>query len=150
MPGPAEEDRTVVGTFADPRHADLAAEAARKAGFEVQRRSDGAVIVDAGQHAQHVPEVQAILGAYGAREFGGPQTVSTTTETGTGAQTGQSAAGVEERREQRIRAEEGARVELVEEELRARIPGLRDRLAAHRATVEEAVSQVMGEPATPR
>jgi hypothetical protein len=38
----------------------------------------------------------------------------------------------------------------VEEELRARIPGLRDRLAAHRATVEEAVSQVMGEPATPR
>jgi stress response protein YsnF len=76
--------------------------------------------VDAGQHAQHVPEVQAILGAYGAREFGGPQTVSTTTETGTGAQTGQSAAGVEERREQRIRAEEGARVELVEEELRAR------------------------------
>jgi stress response protein YsnF len=125
MANPAEDQpRTVVGTFADPSYGDRAADAARKSGFEVQRRSDGAVLVDPGPHPQHVAEVEGILRAFGAREFGGPATIATTsssTTATTGAHDEDAEAGRAEAPAQRhVVAESGATIELVEEELRPR------------------------------
>jgi uncharacterized protein (TIGR02271 family) len=72
----------IVASFAMPSFADDAADAVRRAGFGV--------------------ELEAMLRAYGAREFtGSAEPASTPTP-------------------QRIRADEGARVELVEEQLHAR------------------------------
>jgi stress response protein YsnF len=118
--GSTSEEHTIIGTFADPSTGDRAADAARTAGFPVERRSDGAVIVHPGPHRQHADEVEGILRAYGAREYGGLATqVATsetdrasdrTTEPGRGGNAGQ----------QRVRAQAGTTVELVEEQLRAR------------------------------
>ena len=124
MANPTEDQpRTIVGTFADPSYGDRAADAARKAGFEVERRSDGAVLVDPGEHPQHVPEVEGILRAFGAREFGGPATIaspaSTTTATGAhdeGSESARAAAPAQ----RHVVAESGATIELIEEELRPR------------------------------
>jgi stress response protein YsnF len=115
MANPAEDQpRTIVGTFADPSYGDRAADAARKAGFEVERRSDGAVLVDPGPHPQHAAEVEGILRAFGAREFGGPATT-------TGAHDEDGESGSAQARPQRhVVAESGATIELVEEELRPR------------------------------
>ena len=97
------QEETILGTFADVDAADAAAEAARKAGFQVERRSGGAVAVQTGQRPLAADEIRAILGAYGAEEYGG-----------------KSAAGATASQEQRVRAETGAKVELVEEQLTAR------------------------------
>ena len=107
MPTPADEG-TIIGTFADAQQAELAADSARKAGFQVERRSGGVVAVATGQHRQHADEIRGILAAYGAREHSrpSPEGVAQSAEPGS--------------HEQRVRAEEGARVELVEEQLRAR------------------------------
>src|SRR5919202_1957892 len=107
MPTPAHEE-TIVGTFADAHQADLAADSARKAGFQVERRSGGVVAVATGQHRQHADEIRGILAAYGAREYSRPtpEGMAQSAEPGS--------------HEQRVRAEDGERVELVEERLRAR------------------------------
>ena len=107
MPTPAHEE-TIVGTFADAHQADLAADSARKAGFQVERRSGGVVAVATGQHRQHADEIRGILAAYGAREHSRPMTEGVMHAAGPGSH------------EQRVRAEAGAQVELVEEQLRAR------------------------------
>jgi uncharacterized protein (TIGR02271 family) len=99
MSTPAEEE-TIIGTFADVQAADAAASAARKAGFQVERRSGGAVAVQTGQRHMAAEEIGAIFAAYGAREYGGG-----------------SAAGSTAAQEQRTRAEAGAKVELLEEQL---------------------------------
>ncbi len=106
---------TVVGTFADPRYADLAADAARKAGFQVERPPDGSVVVDPGERPQQVGEVEGILGAYGAREFSSSSLGASAEASGTESSSQSHTAS----REQRRRAEEGTTVELVEEQLRA-------------------------------
>jgi uncharacterized protein (TIGR02271 family) len=98
-----EQEETVVGTFADLQAADAAAEAARKAGFQVERQSGGVVAVQTGPRQLVADEIRAILGAYGAAEYGG-----------------RGAAGSTASQEQRVRAETGAKVELVEEQLTAR------------------------------
>jgi stress response protein YsnF len=102
------QNQPIIGTFSDPHRADLAAETARKAGFEVDRQSGGVVVVDPGEHTQHADEIRGILAAYGAREFGGAAGTAAAELEHTGA------------REQRVRAEQGATVELVEEQLQAR------------------------------
>ena len=107
MPTPADEE-TILGTFADAHQADLAADSARKAGFQVERRSGGVVAVRPSQRRQHADEIRGILAAYGAREYSRP----TTPDVAPSAEPSSH--------EQRVRAEEGARVELVEEQLRAR------------------------------
>jgi uncharacterized protein (TIGR02271 family) len=104
MSSPAREE-TIVGTFAESRNADLAADAARHAGFRVERRSGGVVAVETGEHPQHAEEIRGILAAYGAREY---------------APALAGAAEQHANTEQRRRAEEGAHVELVEEQLQAR------------------------------
>ncbi len=107
MPTPGDEE-TIVGTFADEHQADLAADAARKAGFHVERRSGGIVAVATGQRRQEADEIHGILAAYGAREHSRPTTQSET-------RSAEPSSHV-----QRVRAEQGAQVELVEEQLRAR------------------------------
>jgi len=99
---PAREE-TIIGTFADASYADRAAETARRSGFEVERRSGGVVAVQTGHRSQDAEEIRGILAAYGAREYapGG-------------------AADIAASGERRTRAEDGAHIELVEEELRAR------------------------------
>jgi len=98
-----QPQRQIRGSFDDVRNADLAAEAVRKVGFSYERPSDLTVVVDAGEHAG---EVEGILAAYGAREFLRPEGSASS-----GASAGEGA---------RVRTEEGAHIELVEEELRAR------------------------------
>jgi stress response protein YsnF len=110
MTSPRKE-RAVTGTFNDRTYADLAAEAARKAGFSVERPSDFMVIVDAGTHEQHVGEAEGILRAYGAREFG--------TETVAGSTSSDKAESAKVPTMERRQAA-SARLELVEEELRTR------------------------------
>lgn len=107
MPTPGDEE-TIVGTFADEHQADLAADAARKAGFHVERRSGGIVAVATGQRRQEADEIHGILAAYSARERSRPTTQGETRSAEPSSQA------------QRVRAEEGAQVELVEEQLRAR------------------------------
>jgi uncharacterized protein (TIGR02271 family) len=107
MSSPAQ-NQPIIGTFSDPHNADLAAETARKAGFEVERQSGGVVVVHSGEHEQHADEVRGILAAYGAQEFGGAAGAPDAKAKDTGA------------REQRVRAEQGATIELVEEQLQAR------------------------------
>jgi uncharacterized protein (TIGR02271 family) len=107
MPTPADEE-TIVGTFADAHQADLAADSARKAGFQVERRSGGVVAVATTGRRQDADEIRGILAAYGAREHSRP----------TAQDVAQSAEPSSH--EQRVRAEQGATVELVEEQLRAR------------------------------
>ena len=67
-PEDKDNDRTVLGTFAEARQADLAAEAARKAGFEVERGSGGEVVLHVGDRPQHPSEAKGLLAAYGARD----------------------------------------------------------------------------------
>jgi uncharacterized protein (TIGR02271 family) len=93
---------TIIGTFADLVAADGAADAARRGGFQVERRSGGVVAVQTGQRRQDADEIRGILGAYGAEEHGGIR-----------------AAGTSASQEQRVHAETGAKVELVEEQLTA-------------------------------
>jgi uncharacterized protein (TIGR02271 family) len=107
MSTPAEE-ATIIGTFADAHVADLAADSARKAGFHVERRSGGVVAVATTGRRQDADEIRGILAAYGAREHSRPITEST------------SRSAESTSHEQRVRADEGAHVELVEEQLRAR------------------------------
>jgi uncharacterized protein (TIGR02271 family) len=107
MPTPADEE-TIIGTFAEAHQADLAADSARKAGFRVERRAGGVVAVATGRRRQHADEIRGMLAAYGAREHRRPPT-------GSVGQSGEPGG-----HEQRVRAEEGAQVELVEEQLRAR------------------------------
>ena len=107
MPTPADEE-TIVGTFTDAHMADLAADAARKAGFHIERRSGGVVAVATTGRRQDADEIRGILAAYGAREHSRPM-----------AQ-GEAPSAEPSSHEQRVRAEEGATVELVEEQLRAR------------------------------
>ena len=102
MSSPAREE-TVIGTFAETRNADLAADAARHAGFQVERRSGAVVAVQTGQHPQHAGEIRGILAAYGAREYAPAGTADSPTSG-----------------EQRTRAEQGTQIDLVEEQLRAR------------------------------
>jgi stress response protein YsnF len=111
-----EEGRTVVAAFAEPRQADLAADAARKAGFRVERGSRGEVVVDVGGHPERLAEAEGILAAYGAREFGG----SVEIQQPLSAAGARDEAGPQESSRRRVQAEEGATVELVEEQLRAR------------------------------
>jgi stress response protein YsnF len=101
--------RTVTGTFGERTYADLAADAARKAGFGVERPSDLMVIVDAGTHDQHVGEAEGILRAYGAQEFGA----------GGLAESPANRSEHAEMATHRSQAE-SARLEVVEEELRTR------------------------------
>jgi len=100
MPTPAQEE-TVIGTFADVDAADAAADAARKAGFQVERRSGGAVAVQTGQRHLAADEIRGILGGYGAQEYGGISAGTTHSVS----------------QEQRVRMETGAKVDLVEEQL---------------------------------
>ena len=120
-----QEGRTVAGTFAQSRQADLAAEAARKAGFRVERGTRGEVVVDVGKDPDRLGEAEGILAAYGARESGGsvevqqPLAASAAADTSTTG--GARGAGERETAHQPpARAEQGATVELVEEQLRAR------------------------------
>ena len=69
MSSPPREE-TIIGTLAETRNPNLAADAARHAGFRVERRSGGVVAVETGQHPQHADDIRAILAAYGAREYG--------------------------------------------------------------------------------
>jgi uncharacterized protein (TIGR02271 family) len=101
MSTPAREE-TIVGTFANVEYADLAIEAVRRVGFRAERRSGGVVAVETGRHPHDADEIRAILAAYGAREYAPTD-----------------ASGDASSDEQRTRAEGGARVELVEEQLRA-------------------------------
>ena len=107
MPTPADEE-TIVGTFADAHLADLAADSARKAGFNVERRSGGVVAVVTTGRRQDADEIRGILAAYGAREHSRPMAQGVTHSAEPSSH------------EQRVRAEQGATVELVEEQLRAR------------------------------
>jgi uncharacterized protein (TIGR02271 family) len=104
MSSPAREE-TIIGTFAESGNADRAADAARCAGFRVEQRSGGVVAVETGSQPQHAGEIRGILAAYGAREY---------------APARSGAAEPPANTEQRARAEQGAHIELVEEQLRAR------------------------------
>jgi stress response protein YsnF len=113
-----DNDRTVVGTFAESRQADLAADAARKAGFQVERGTRGEVVLDVAGHPEHVGEAEGLLAAYGAREFGGSVEIQESlgaSEPARGARRGRKPSA-----RPAVRAEQGATVELVEEQLRAR------------------------------
>jgi stress response protein YsnF len=115
-----QEGRTVAGTFAESRQADLAAEAARKAGFRVERGTRGEVVVHVGDHPDHVGEAEGLLAAYGAREAGGSVEVQDPlAEAGT-SQAGAGGTGGKTPGQPPVRAEQGATVQLVEEQLRAR------------------------------
>src|SRR5438270_10020934 len=103
------ENRRVIGTFASGQQADLAAEAARGAGFEVERPEDNRVLVDAGAHRQPVGEAEGILRAYGALEFGSEAVTPPQGETP--SDKGETPAS------RAVRAAAGAKIELVEEEL---------------------------------
>jgi len=92
---------TIIGTFADAQYADFAADAVRRAGFRTERRSGGVVAVETGHHPQDADEIHAILAAYGAREYANPEL-----------------RNQPQSNEQRTRAEDGASIELVEEQLR--------------------------------
>jgi uncharacterized protein (TIGR02271 family) len=95
-------DDKIVASFATQSFADDAADAVRRAGFGVERRSDGALIIDVAAHPERVGELESMLRAYGAHGFGGAgEAASTPTP-------------------QRTRVEESARVELIQEQLRAR------------------------------
>jgi stress response protein YsnF len=125
MASPAgDRDRTVVGTFSEARQADLAAQAARKAGFGVERGSRGEVVLDVGSRPDRLGEAEGILAAYGAQEMGGslevqePLDASEAERTGPARGTGKR--GSKRSGQARVRAEQGATVELVEEQLRAR------------------------------
>jgi uncharacterized protein (TIGR02271 family) len=111
MDHPSEKQR-IVGSFNDPRNADLAADAVRNAGFSVERPSDGSVVVDPGEHPQHAGEVEGILGAYGAREFSRAAAAASSDAS--------AVATAAESEPRRVRREQGAHMELVEEDLRAR------------------------------
>ena len=102
MSTPAREE-TIIGTFADAHYADLAADAARRAGFRTERRSGGVVAVETSHRPQSADEVRGILAAYGAQEYARPDVPN-----------------VSQADEQRTRAEEGISIDLVEEQLRTR------------------------------
>lgn len=105
------QHRRITATFEDVRSADLALDAVRKAGFSiVDRPTDRSVVVDPGEHAQHAGELEGMLGAYGAREFirgrhASSADASPADEAGPGAP---------------VRTAHEERIELVEEDLRAR------------------------------
>ena len=113
------EDWTVVGTFEDVTSADLACEAGRGGGFRVERRSPLEVVVYPGTHDQHIGEVQGILRACGAREC-----ALATAQPGAGAASRDvrrsGGASRKHRGKEPVEAPDGARVELVEEDLRSR------------------------------
>jgi hypothetical protein len=84
-------------------YADLAVHGVPHVGFRAERRSGGVVAVETGGQPHDADEIRGILAAYGAREHAPTD-----------------AAGDASSDEQRTRAEGGAGVELVEEQLRAR------------------------------
>jgi uncharacterized protein (TIGR02271 family) len=100
-----ESAETIVGRFTDSRSAELAAGAALKHGFAVQLLDSTTVAVRPGSRPQHAGEVEGMLAAYGATNMPGVRPAR-------GQPTDGSAP-------QRVRAEQGGRLELVEEELQA-------------------------------
>jgi uncharacterized protein (TIGR02271 family) len=126
------QEETIIGTFADAEIADRAAEAARKSGFQVERRSGGVVAVETGGHAAHADEIRGILGAYGAREYSasgasGGRADTSAAEAGHAGQVSAATAGHDGQvgaaaasYDRQVVAEQGAKVELLEEELHAR------------------------------
>jgi hypothetical protein len=88
------DTRRVVGTFASGRQADLAAAAARRAGFKIERPEDNRVVVHTGAHGQATGEAEGILRAYGALEFG-DEAVTTPLTRDQDAEPGSDASGAQ-------------------------------------------------------
>jgi uncharacterized protein (TIGR02271 family) len=76
-------------------------------------------VLNVAGHPEHVGEAEGLLAAYGAREFGGSVEIQEplgTSESARGAKSSRKTSSSQPR----VRAEQGATVELVEEQLRAR------------------------------